>query len=245
MLGNQARSTIRWYLLLILGAALMVILLALSLKGNSIIWKLQGGLVATAIILAVLALMYLGFEVSSVSSREISVTAVLGMLAAVGRVPFAALPNIQPTTFLVIISGYVFGPQVGFIVGSTAAVVSNFFLGQGPWTPAQMLAWGLAGITAGWLGAFDLKIGHISMVLFCLAWGYMYGWIMNLWFWAAFVYPLNWQSFLATCAASVWFDTAHAISNAVLYLLLGPRVIKILKRVRRKIMPAKWENLQI
>lgn len=230
-------------MLLTLGVALMVILLALSLKGNSIIWNLQGGLTATAIISAVLALLYLGFEVSSVSSREIGIFAVLGTLAAVGRVPFAALPNIQPTTFLVIVSGFVFGPQAGFMVGSTAAVVSNFFLGQGPWTPWQMLAWGLAGMTAGLLGTFGSKIGHLPMVLFCLAWGYIYGWIMNLWFWTAFVYPSNWQSFLATCAASLWFDTGHAFSNAGLYLLLGPRIIKILRRFRRKVGLARIERL--
>lgn len=198
---------------------------------------------ATAIISAVLALLYLGFEVSSVSSREIGIIAVLGTLAAVGRVPFAALPNIQPTTFLVIISRCGFGPQAGFMVGSTAAVVSNFFLGQGPWTPWQMLAWGLAGMTAGLLGRLRAPIGKIPMTAFCLAWGYIYGWIMNLWFWTAFVYPLNWQSFLATCAASVWFDTGHAFSNAGLYLLLGPRTIKILGRFRRKMRLARWERL--
>ncbi|MGB9662956.1 MAG: ECF transporter S component [Moorellaceae bacterium] len=235
---NQVRASGRGLLWIISGAVLTGALVALSFKRYMLLWSLQGGLVATAFIFVVLALMYLGFELSSASSREIGVVAVLGTLAAVGRIPFAALPNVQPTTFLVIVSGLVFGPQAGFMVGSTAAVVSNFFLGQGPWTPAQMLAWGLAGVTAGLLGSRGARLGHWPMALFCLVWGYIYGWIMNLWFWTAFVYPLTWQSFLATCAASFWLDTAHAAGNAGLYLLLGPRTIKILKRFSRRLRSA-------
>jgi hypothetical protein len=65
-----------------------------------------------------------------------------------GRIPFAALPGVQPTSFLVMVSGLVFGPQAGFMIGAMAALASNFFLGQGPWTPWQMLGWGLMGMSA-------------------------------------------------------------------------------------------------
>ena len=43
------------------------------------------------------------------------------------------------------------GPQTGFLVGSGAALASNFIFGQGPWTPWQMLAFGVAGLVAGLL----------------------------------------------------------------------------------------------
>jgi len=101
------------------------------------------GLYATVILLLALAGLYRWSQNAAPTSKEITLAAALAAVAAVGRVPFAALPSVQPTSFLVIASGYVFGPQVGFIVGATAALVSNFFFGQGPWTPWQMFCWGM------------------------------------------------------------------------------------------------------
>lgn len=193
------------------------------------------GLLSAEIMVAALAFFYWRFEQGKATSREIALIAVLGAVAAVGRIPFAMLPNIQPVTFMVIVSGFVFGPQAGFMVGSTAALVSNFFLGQGPWTPWQMFAWGLAGISAGLIKMVCPGIGTRGMSIFSFIWGYLFGWIMNVWFWTAFVYPLSWQSFAATYAASFWFDTFHAVGNAAFYLLFGASFTRILQRFRRKL----------
>lgn len=194
------------------------------------------GLIATIIIVLSLGTFYFGFENSAVSNREIGVIAVLAAIAAVGRVPFAIIPSVQPTTFIVLVSGFVFGPRSGFMVGATAALVSNFFLGQGPWTPIQMLSWGLAGISAGLLGMIAPHIGRAGMCFFSVIWGYAFGWLMNLWFWASFVQPLTWTSFLAAYAASFPFDTLHALGNAAFYLIFGPQAIKVLQRFQRKMV---------
>lgn len=205
-----------------------------------LVWKYRSllsqnwGFGATIIIVMALVFLYLGFENSVVSTREIGVIAVLATVAAVGRVPLTFLPSVQATTFLVIVAGFVFGPRAGFMVGATAALVSNFFLGQGPWTPIQMLAWGLVGTSAGILGILIPNAGRIRMSIFSFVWGYAFGWLMNLWFWSCFVQPLTWSSFLATYAVSLPFDTLHALCNIAFYLIFGPHVIKILKRFRRK-----------
>ncbi len=120
------------------------------------------------------------------------------------------------------------------MVGSTAALVSNFFLGQGPWTPWQMLTWGLAGITAGALRSLLQQPKTLCLALFCFVWGYLYGVITDIWLWTAFVHPLTWKSFLATWAAGLWFDTLHAVGNAGFYLVLGPRMFRVLERFRKK-----------
>lgn len=193
------------------------------------------GLLSAGILLIALAFFYWGFEQGRASPREIALIAVLGALAAVGRVSFAVLPNVQPATFIVIVSGFVFGPRAGFMVGSTAALVSNFFLGQGPWTPWQMFAWGLAGASAGLLNIICPGIGKRNMVVFNFFWGYFFGLIMNLWFWTSFIQPLNWQSFVAVYAAGLWFDTWHAVGNAAFYLIFGTGFIKILRRFRKKL----------
>lgn len=224
MYGNKGKP-----LAVFIGIVLTAGMLAAGLRQQN--W----GLLTTALMLTFLIFAYLGFERGALSSREIGLIAVLGTVTAVARLPFAAIPNFQPVTFMVIVSGFVFGPGAGFMVGSTAALVSNFFLGHGPWTLWQMLGWGLAGISAGLLRKLRPRIGTAGMTLFCFAWGYLYGWIINLWFWTGFLHPLNWKSLLAACAASFWFDTLHALGNAVFYLTLGRRIIKILERFRKKI----------
>lgn len=215
---------------------LLVLLLLLgSVREDNFIARQGWGLLSLEIIIIALALFYWGFEQGRASSREVAVIAMLGTIAAAGRIPFAALPSIQPTTFMVIISGFVFGPRAGFMVGSTAALVSNLFLGQGPWLPWQMFAWGLAGTSAGVIKTICPHTGSKGMALFCFLWGYLFGWMMNLWSWLTFVHPLTWQTYIAYAAASFWFDTFHAVGNAAFCLCFGPSFLKILKRFRRKL----------
>lgn len=210
-------------------------LLALSISPGNLLAAQNWGLLSAEIVFTAIVFLYMGFEKSLISTREIAIIAVLGTAAAVGRAFFAALPGIQPVTFLAIITGYVFGARAGFMVGATAALVSNFFFGQGPWTPWQMFAWGLAGSSAALFGAVFPQAGRWSMAAFHFSWGYVYGWIMNLWTWTAFISPLNWQSFLATYAASFWFDTCHALGNATFYLLCGAGTVKIFRRTKKKL----------
>ena len=82
----------------------------------------------------------------------LALVATLAALAALGRIAFAALPNVKPTTDIVLISGYVLGGAPGFAVGSVAALASNVFFGQGPWTPWQMAGWGFVGIAGALIG---------------------------------------------------------------------------------------------
>jgi energy-coupling factor transport system substrate-specific component len=196
---------------------------------------LSWGFVATIIAIAAIIVLYFWAQKAAVSSKEIVLLAALTAIAALGRIPFAAIPSVQPTTFIIMLSGCIFGPQAGFMVGASAALVSNFFLGQGPWTPWQMMAWGLVG--AGTAFFYRLWPGNkpVGLALLGIFWGYIFGWIQNLGFWLAFVYPLNIQSFLATYAASIIFDSLHAACNFCLCLVLAAPVLKILQEYQEKI----------
>lgn len=199
---------------------------------------------STVFVVLVLGLMYLSFEIGKTSSKEVALIAVMSAVAVMGRIAFAALPNIQATTFIVIVAGYCMGLRAGFMVGATAALVSNFFLGQGPWTPWQMLAWGMAGASAAIVRAVFPRIGRAGMTVFCFLWGYFFGWIMNFWYWSAFIRPLNIKTFIAACLTSFWFDSFHAVGNAALYFCFGGGFIKILKRfyLRLKVITYDQEN---
>ena len=190
------------------------------------------GLTATIIVALAVVAFFFEFEATAMSSKEIALIAMLGTISAVARVPFAVIPNVQPCTYLIVCSGYVFGPVAGFMVGAITALVSNLFLGQGPWTLYQMLAWGLAGVSAAYLRR--LGLGRISLVIFGAIWGYLYGWIMNTWYWASFIYPLTLRTFLTYQLTSIWVDTFHALGNVVFLGFFGVKTVAILERFKRR-----------
>ena len=223
------KSYIFLALLLGIGAACFIIPMFPSCPLNTL---MNWGLMATILVILAIMAFFFEFETAAVSSKEIALVAMLGTISAVLRIPFAAIPSVQPCTYLIICSGYVFGPVAGFMVGALTALVSNFFLGQGPWTPYQMFAWGLVGVTAAYLRRFNLNTKWL--VVFGIIWGYVFGWIMNVWVWAAFIYPLTFKTFIVTQLSSVWFDTFHAIGNAIFLGLFGVKTIAILERFKKR-----------
>ncbi len=101
---------------------------------------------AFTILAVALAAGFAWYERQRPDARIVALVATLAAFAALGRVAFAALPNIKPTTDIVLIAGYALGGAPGFAVGALAGLSSNFFFGQGPWTPWQMAAWGATGL---------------------------------------------------------------------------------------------------
>ena len=230
-LKSVRRSYICLALILAIGAAAFI---TPTFPSSPLSFLSNWGLVSTVIVILAIVAFFFEFEAAAVSSKEIALVAMMGTISAALRVPFAAIPGVQPCTFLIICSGYVFGPVAGFMVGAITALVSNFFLGQGPWTPYQMLAWGLVGILASFLNRLKLEGLSLTVVLilFGIICGYLYGWILNTWYWASFIYPLTFSTFITYQLTSIWFDTFHAVANAVLLGLLGMKTISILERFR-------------
>ena len=114
-------------------------------------------------------------------AREIMVISVLAAIGVAGRAAFFMVPSFKPVAAIVILTGISFGGEAGFLVGSLTMLISNMFMGQGPWTPWQMFAFGMIGFLAGILyqkgilkaRKFDLCIyGFLSVFL-------IYGGIMN------------------------------------------------------------------
>ncbi len=106
--------------------------------GTPMSWQLASFLVLALALLA----GFVWYERSHPSARVLALVGTLAALAVLGRIAFAAVPNVKPTTDIVLLAGYVFGGAPGFAVGAVAALASNFFFTQGPWTPWQMAAWG-------------------------------------------------------------------------------------------------------
>lgn len=208
-------------------------LLILSIIPDSPLYGINWALFSLLIISIIIPLIFWRFEQTTDNTKVIALVATMASLAAVSRVVFSALVSVQPVTFIVMISGYVFGPQIGFMVGAIAALVSNFFLGQGPWTPWQMFLWGMCGVLAGLLGRNQKTLKIIPFTLICGLCGYLFGWLMNIWHWMAYVFPLTWQTFTAVCLTSFAFDTMHAIGNVAFSLVFGKLFYDVLCRYRK------------
>ncbi|MEL7564900.1 MAG: ECF transporter S component [Dehalobacterium sp.] len=220
---------------LVIGILLIALLLAVSIIPETPFYNINWALLSVIIVGLVIFLFFWRFESQGVSSKEVALIAAMASLAAIARIPFAVIMSLQPTTFLVMICGYVFGPQAGFMVGALAALVSNFFLGQGPWTPWQMFCWGMCGVDAALLGAYSKGYKPVAFAILCGVSGYLFGWVMNIWHWVSFIYPLNWETFLAAYALSFPFDTVHAMGNVAFSLIFGKSFYHILIRFKKKI----------
>jgi len=170
----------------------------------------------------------------TLSSREIAAVASLGALSAAGRVAFAAIPSVQPSTVLVICSGWVLGPAAGFTVGATTALVSNLFLGQGPWTVWQMLCWAAIGTVAGFLGQARHAKPVRSIIVYSVIAGFLFGWAMDAWFWLSFVYPHTLGTFFVAIATGLGFDAMHAAGNAAFAALFAQRAVTLLGQFRSR-----------
>jgi energy-coupling factor transport system substrate-specific component len=190
-----------------------------------------GVLSAILAIMVCLALLF-EFDSAATNSKEIALVAMLGTISAVFRIPFAAIPGIQPCTYIIFCTGYVFGPVAGFAVAAITVVVSNFFLGHGPWTLYQIIAWGFIGLAAHLFTR--IKLNTILLIVTGIVSAYLYGLITNIWFWTAFIYPLTWKTLLVTELNTLGFDSLHAAGNAVFFGLLGLKTIEILKRFKNR-----------
>ena len=144
-----------------------------------------------------------------------------------GRAIFSAIPSVQPSSYIIIITALLYGSEMGFIAGILTAVLSNLLLGFGPFVIYQMLGWGLMGFFAGFLK----NRNFIIIAVYGFVWGFFYGWITNFWYILSVrAVPLNWTSIIAGAAFSFNLDLAHAICNFALLMVLPVNIIRKLKK---------------
>ncbi|MDH7508652.1 MAG: ECF transporter S component [Methanomassiliicoccales archaeon] len=195
--------------------------------------RLYSTLLTTSFIFFMILLIFIKFEESSVSSKEIALIGILSAITAASRIPFAALPNIQPCTFLIAATGIVFGPLAGIMVGSMTAIVSNMFLGQGPWTVWQMVGWGAVGLIAGLIGKRFPNLGVWGLAALGAVFGIFYNTLLDFssWIW---LYGLDTTKFLLVFSMGLPFGILHSIGNVIFALVLGSPVLFAFRRFKKR-----------
>lgn len=209
-----------------------------------------------AALVGVIVLAALALEIRRGTMNGATV-AILGVLAATsGLLRLLDLPGGgSGIFFLIILAGAAFGPRFGMLLGLASMSVSALVTGGiGPWLPFQMLALGWMGAGAGFLGIvtqrMEKRLEIILLAAYGWIWGFLYGAILNLWFWP-FVRDggaLSWEpglSFSETLqrywgfyvGTSLAWDAAGALANAVIILIVGVGVMQTLRRFAHRLEP--------
>jgi energy-coupling factor transport system substrate-specific component len=177
---------------------------------------------------------FVRFEKSKTSARELVVLSVMIALSVVGRLIFTPIPAFKPVSAMVIITGIAFGPVAGFMTGSMSALISNIFFGQGPWTPFQMLIWGLIGFASGLVFRRGKRPHPIALTLAGLLGGVLFSVGMDVWTTLSSDggFSLARYGFFALSALPM--TVSYAVSNVIFLLILTRPMLQKTERLRVK-----------
>ncbi len=224
---------------------ILVLIPACIVFGIVVLDDRQYYLVSLLILAVTMLPFFLVFESRRPMARELVTIATLSAIAVAGRAAFFMLPQFKPVTAIVIITGVTLGPEAGFLVGAISGFVSNFFFGQGPWTPWQMFCFGIIGFLAGILVQKRL-LSHKRWAL-CIFGGVatllVYGGIINIGSVTMFSGTLNWHTLLAAYASGLPFDLVHAASTVVFLFFLANPMIEKIQRIQIKYGLLEPENI--
>jgi energy-coupling factor transport system substrate-specific component len=182
------------------------------------------------------------YERTRPDARIVALVATLAAFAALGRIAFAAVPNVKPTTDIVLIAGYALGAGPGFAVGALAGLSSNFFFGQGPWTPWQMAAWGVTGLIGAGLARGPGRIGRWPLAIVCGIVGFAFTTVQDVGDWVTFS-DHRLSALGLYVGQGLGFDAVHAVGCVAFALTIGPALIRSVARFAQR-LDVTWLALE-
>lgn len=217
-----------------LGYGILCLLIPAVVFGGALIFRDRQYAYITLCV-AVLSCLpfFLHFERSANDVKRLILIAVMVALSVAGRMLFAPLQHFKPVTALVIITAMFFGSEAGFLTGALSAVLSNFYFGQGPWTPFQMFSWGMIGFFSGLLAPL-LRRSRIALCIWGGIGGVLYSFLMDIWtvLWADGYFNL--PRYFAAIASAVPVTAVYVVSNILFLLVLAKPIGKLLARMKTK-----------
>lgn len=168
---------------------------------------------------------------SSKALHQLILLTMLTTLAVVGRIYFSIIPNVQPTTVIIILITLVFGMRSGVMVAIVSCLLSNIYLGMGLWTFGQMLAWSSVAILTGLWRPLYQRVPMVLTALLTGFMGFLFGFLMSLW-----TYVIDPMAFWAYYIRGIPFDIYHAVGNVAFYMLLAPILMPMLTEQKNRIM---------
>ncbi len=203
------------------------LLLGMKLPGRS--YYLLSAVVAIEILIP----FFMAFEGRRPQPRELVTVAVMSALVTIARVA-VPLPSFKPTFAVIMLAGIAFGPETGFIVGALGALGSDFFYGQGPFTPWQMMAYGMAGLLAGfvfqrnWLPRKNWVMGAFCFVCTVL----FIGPLLDTSTVTIIATKFTWENMLPIYASGLPVNISQGACSFLTMLLFGNAILEKLERVK-------------
>lgn len=213
---------------------LIIIIPAIAIVGRKLFNDRRYNLISIIIAFLSSIPFFVRFESKKPKTREIMVIVVMVSITVTSRIIFAPIPGFKPVTALTAITGMAFGPEAGFLTGSIAALVSNMFFGQGPWTPFQMIAWGILGFIAGVLAKLNLIKNKVVLVIYSIFSGILYSFIMDIWNVLSIDGLFSLEKYKIAILAAIPFTIVYIISNIFFLALLSKPIGKKLERIKIK-----------
>ena len=170
-----------------------------------------------------------GFEKKEIGTRRMVIVSVMIALSVVGRF----IPFFKPVTALTILTAIYLGGEAGFMTGAFSALISNFYFGQGPWTPFQMLGWGLVGLAAGAL-AKPLKKSRVFLLIFGVLSGAVFSAIMDVWTVMWYNEGFDTSLYLSAMLTALPHTALYAVSNFIFLFFLAKPFGEKLERIKIK-----------
>ncbi|HNX13912.1 MAG TPA: ECF transporter S component [Oscillospiraceae bacterium] len=189
----------------------------------------QYAFISLTVAILSLALFIAGFEKRQTGTRRLIIVAVMVAFSVVGRF----IPLFKPITALTIITAIYLGGEAGFMVGSLSAVISNFYFGQGPWTPFQMFSWGMIGLIAGFL-YLPLKKSRVFLLVFGFLSGIIYSIVMDSWTVLWYNQSFDLTLYLAALGTALPYTIMYSVSNVIFLVLFAKPFGEKLERIKLK-----------
>ncbi|MBO0471354.1 ECF transporter S component [Enterococcus sp. DIV0242_7C1] len=206
--------------------------LVFLLVGIATFRSTQYQIISLLLVLLACLPIYYRYEKKQMNIKELVLIAVLTAFAVSGRFLFYMIPAVTPMTAIIIISGICIGPEVGFLVGSLSAIISNMLFGQGPWTPFQMLSWGLIGCIAGlpWMSSL-LKKSYWFLAVYGIFAGLFFSFFMDIWTVYSIDRFFSWQRYAALFITALPHTLSYCFSNVFFSCVLFRVIQKKLQRI--------------
>ncbi|MBQ3668500.1 MAG: ECF transporter S component [Clostridia bacterium] len=201
--NEKLRRTVRYLVPFVLAPGFVAL-------GITVFHEKRYAFISLCIAVSAVALFATGFDKKRTGSRRLVIVSVLTALSIVGRF----IPIFKPVTALTVLTGMYLGAESGFLAGSLTAVLSNFYFGQGPWTPFQMLSWGLLGFLAGIL-AEPLKRSRVLLFIYGIIAGALYSFIMDVWTVVWYNGDFSIKLYLAALVSAIPYTVSYVVSNVV------------------------------
>lgn len=190
-------------------------------------------MVSLCILALVLLAFFIGLE-KTVRFRDVIIIAVMSSVAVVARIAFFFLPQGKPLLAIVMITGISLGPFAGFTTGACAIFLSNFYFGQGAYTPFQMVAAGLCGYIAGVLFQHHKGARGRVIVYGVLAAVILYGGIVDLNTIFLTSREPTWELVAATYSIAFPLNLIQGVATGIYLFFLYHPLLKRLERIQKK-----------